>query len=119
MIFRRVANEYRTLFVRCARSSYTWCNGDPYINPAKELQCLVVIPLFNANEAAFNPSLDELKRADRLFKAGLESGNVAGLKGVIDASTLPKTSLPEVGFYCFYVSNVSYFYVFLFVRIPS
>jgi len=96
MILQRLTSTCRTL---CARPSYTWCNGDPYTNPTTELQGLVVVPLFNAYEAAFNPSLDELKRADRLFKAALESGNVASFKGVIDASTLPKTSLPEVE-YC-------------------
>ena len=75
--------------------AYTWCNGDANANPVNELQSLVAEPLFTNSEAPFCPNVDELKQADKVFQAGLESHSIHGSKG-IDTSNLPNTSVPEV-----------------------
>lgn len=87
--------RHRNLSTDLGGLSARWCVDNIYGNPASELQELLQIPLFSANETAFNPSEREIFEADASFK---RLDVTQTLRKIVDADQLPVTNVPEVCF---------------------
>lgn len=75
--------------------SAEWSHGDPFYDPLRELQPLLQIPLFREGDMVFNPTQEELARAQTMFKE--QKGQpITSAKGVVDLEQLPNALFPEV-----------------------
>ncbi|KAI0242393.1 GTP-binding protein 8 [Lamellibrachia satsuma] len=74
-----------------------WSPKDSYTNPLSLLEPLLLVPLLKENEKVFRPSVEEVKRAQDMFRP--ERGRcIEPMKGVIHFTDLPDPRLPEVAF---------------------
>lgn len=83
--------------INCIRANSNRTSPDPWsVNPIKDLQDLVAIPIVKENYQVFNPSLREIERGHELFKqkAGRE---ITMIKSVVSLERLPEQNIPEVG----------------------
>lgn len=72
-----------------------WSTKDSYSNPLSLLEPLLLVPLLKENEKVFRPSVEEVKRAQDMFRP--ERGRcIEPMKGVIHFTDLPDPRLPEV-----------------------
>lgn len=68
-----------------------------YGNPLMELQTYLHLPILPNKEICFNPLLQEMKEAEKIFIAS-KKDQISFLKSVIKPEDLPETNLPEVAF---------------------
>lgn len=87
----------RCAAINCIRANSNQTSPDPWsVNPIKDLQDLVAIPIVKENYQVFNPSLREIEQGHELFKqkAGRE---ITMIKSVVSLERLPEQNIPEVG----------------------
>lgn len=87
----------RCAAINCIRAISNQTAPDPWsVNPIKDLQDLVAIPIVKENYQVFNPSLREIEQGHELFKqkAGRE---ITMIKSVVSLERLPEQNIPEVG----------------------
>lgn len=87
----------RSAAVNFIRANSNQTAPDPWsVNPIKDLQDLVAIPIVKENYQVFNPSLREIEQGHELFKqkAGRE---ITMIKSVVSLERLPEQNIPEVG----------------------
>lgn len=67
------------------------------VNPIKDLQDLVAIPIVKESYQVFNPSLEEIEQGHEFFKQ--KTGHeITMIKSVVSLERLPKQNIPEVSF---------------------
>ncbi|CAL1297991.1 unnamed protein product [Larinioides sclopetarius] len=92
---------------------------DPrFKNPCSELQQFIEVPLFKDDEIPFNPSIQDMKLAQKLFMP--EKGHeIKYIASVSDIETFPHHNLPEVTFIGRSNVGKSSLLRALFVRVPG
>lgn len=88
----------RCAAINCIRANSNQTSPDPWsVNPIKDLQDLVAIPIVKENYQVFNPSPREIEQGHELFKqkAGRE---ITMIKSVVSLERLPEQNIPEVSF---------------------
>lgn len=88
----------RCAAINCTREYSNQTSPDPWsVNPIKDLQDWVAIPIVKENYQVFNPSLKEIEQGHELFKqkAGRE---ITMIKSVVSLERLPEQNIPEVSF---------------------
>lgn len=69
---------------------------DPrFKNPCAELQQFIEVPLFKKDDIIFNPSVQDMKIAQKLFMPDA-SHQIKFLASVTDTEQFPQHNLPEV-----------------------
>ena len=68
---------------------------DKYESPFKRIEEHLVEPLFKEDNQFFNPALDDMKHAEKLFKSH-RGHSIQHVKAVIDQEHLPETKISEV-----------------------
>ena len=85
--------QFKTQVMQAERVK--WSTKEVYSNPLSALEPLLAIPLFDENEQVFKPSVEEVKRAQDLFRPD-QGKYIQPLKGVVYFDDLPVQPLPEV-----------------------
>ena len=79
-----------------------WCQDDPYGNPMKELEPLMKVPITKPGDTVFDPSKEDIIRAQDAFKPP-KGRTIEPLKGIVNLEHLPTHDLPEVPWKCYFV----------------
>ena len=69
-----------------------------YGNPLMEMQSYLPIPILLDEEICFNPIMQEMKMAEKLFISNKKK-QISFVKSVTKIEELPENDLPEVSFY--------------------
>ncbi|PRD26123.1 UNVERIFIED_CONTAM: Gtpbp8 [Trichonephila clavipes] len=92
---------------------------DPrFKNPCSELQQFVEEPLFKEDELSFNPTIEDMKLAQKLFMP-VNQHEIKYITSLSDIDTFPHHNLPEVTFIGRNNVGKSSLLRALFVRVPG
>ncbi|GIY72821.1 GTP-binding protein 8 [Caerostris darwini] len=114
--------NFRTFNIALKRFLSTYPSAkkiDPrFKNPCTELQQFIEVPLFKDDEILFNPTIQDMKVAQKLFMPENEH-EIKYIASVSEIATFPHHNLPEVTFIGRSNVGKSFLLRALFIRVPG